>query len=276
VKRLRVFALLVGGALPGCNCGHATTDPTPTADTSPTAVTIPSAAPQGSPAPWAARLPSATASVAPDAPRLGDGGAPAPTGSGTVVAKGGPDPLEGHFTLDDAAGDLPGTGALVARIETPRGALECKLYETRAPVTVANFVGLARGIRPWKTSGNLWVKRPLYDGTTFHRIVRGFMIQGGDPKGDGNGNPGYFIADESWAGATHDRAGLLCMANAGKNTNGSQFFITDGPATHLDGSFTIFGECTPLSLVHALAAWPTSGEQAINAPVISRVTISRR
>ena len=151
------------------------------------------------------------------------------------------------------------------------------LLEGAAPRNVANFVGLARGLRPFKDpTTSAWVKRPAYDGTTFHRIIKGFMIQGGDPIGDGNGDPGYAIADEIWPGATHDRAGLLCMANRGRNTNGAQFFITDGAAPHLDAKgYTIFGECSPTSRVRDLASWPVSGERALNPPVIARVTIAR-
>ena len=96
---------------------------------------------------------------------------------------------------------------------------------------VASFVGLARGLRPWKSPlTGQWTRSPAYDGTRFHRVVKGFMIQGGDPKGSGSGEPGYVIADELWDGAKHDRAGLLCMANRGPDTNGMQFFVTDASA----------------------------------------------
>jgi peptidyl-prolyl cis-trans isomerase A (cyclophilin A) len=186
------------------------------------------------------------------------------------------DPLGGEWSLSDATESLGGAGPIRARIDTPRGVLTCTLFPDRAPATVANFVGLARGLRPWRDAARgAWVKRPFYDGTTFHRIIRGFMIQGGAPLGDPSGGPGYAIDDEVWPGATHDRAGLLCMANAGPNTAGSQFFITDGAATHLDKSFTIFGECAPLATIHALAAWPVAGDKAIDPPVIRTITISR-
>ncbi|HMJ54768.1 MAG TPA: peptidylprolyl isomerase, partial [Polyangiaceae bacterium] len=142
------------------------------------------------------------------------------------------DPLAGKFSLDDAVAGLEGSGALAATIETDVGTLECKLYDDKAPNTVANFVGLARGIRPWKNPEGQWVKKPAYDGTIFHRIIKGFMIQGGDPKGIGSGEPGYVVPDEIWENALHDRAGLLCMANRGPNTNGAQFFITDALAKH--------------------------------------------
>jgi peptidyl-prolyl cis-trans isomerase A (cyclophilin A) len=176
------------------------------------------------------------------------------------------DPLAGKFTLDDAVQGLEGSGALAATIETDVGTLECKLFDDKAPITVANFVGLARGIRPWKNPDGQWVKKPAYDGTIFHRIIKGFMIQGGDPKGIGSGEPGYVIPDEIWEGALHDRAGLLCMANRGPNTNGAQFFITDALAKHLDGGYTIFGECGPEETVHKLASVEVQGERPKNPP----------
>jgi peptidyl-prolyl cis-trans isomerase A (cyclophilin A) len=120
------------------------------------------------------------------------------------------------------------------------------------------------------------VKQPAYDGTVFHRIVKGFMIQGGDPEGSGKGEPGYVIPDEIWEGAKHDRRGVLCMANRGRNTNGMQFFIMDGKAKHLDGGYTIFGECTPDSVIEKLAAWDVVGDRAVNPPKIEKVTIERK
>jgi peptidyl-prolyl cis-trans isomerase A (cyclophilin A) len=142
---------------------------------------------------------------------------------------------------------------------------------------VANFVGLARGTRPFKDKGQ-WVTRHAYDGTTFHRIIKGFMIQGGDPKGTGTGEPGYVFKDELWTGlgSKHDRPGLLCMANRGPDTNGMQFFITDAAAAHLDRSYTIFGECSPVSVVHAIANVPTeSGDRPSQEITIDKVEITR-
>jgi peptidyl-prolyl cis-trans isomerase A (cyclophilin A) len=176
------------------------------------------------------------------------------------------DPLAGKFTLADATEGLEGSGPLMATIETDVGNLECKLFEDKAPLTVANFVGLARGLRTWKNPEGQWVKKPAYDGTVFHRIIKGFMIQGGDPKGIGSGEPGYVIPDEIWENALHDRAGLLCMANRGPNTNGAQFFITDALAKHLDGGYTIFGECGPEETVHKLASVEVQGERPKNPP----------
>jgi peptidyl-prolyl cis-trans isomerase A (cyclophilin A) len=196
--------------------------------------------------------------------------------SATVTApsdKG--DPARGKFTLEDATKGLAAAGALSATIKTSQGDLKCRLLDDKAPVTVANFVGLARGVRPWKDPSGAWVERPAYDGTTFHRVIKGFMIQGGDPKGNGSGEPGYTIPDEIWSGAKHDRAGLLCMANRGRNTNGVQFFITDAKAAHLDGGYTIFGECGPVSVVHAIANVAVSGEQPTTPVTITKIEIAR-
>jgi peptidyl-prolyl cis-trans isomerase A (cyclophilin A) len=176
---------------------------------------------------------------------------------------GAEDPLGGRFTLAEATDGLAGSGPLTATIKTSLGTIKCELYEEKAPINVANFVGLARGIRPWKSQAG-WVRSPAYDGTTFHRIIQGFMIQGGDPKGNGSGEPGYTIKDEDWPGAKHDRAGLLCAANRGPDTAGMQFFITDASTPHLDfkpslgrgNAYTIFGECLPIDVVHAIAGTP--------------------
>jgi peptidyl-prolyl cis-trans isomerase A (cyclophilin A) len=185
------------------------------------------------------------------------------------------DPLAGKFSLQDATKDIPGSGALVATIATSLGDMQCKLYEDKAPNTVANFVGLATGKRTWKEPSGSWGNKPAYDGTTFHRVIKGFMIQGGDPRGNGSGEPGYVIPDEIWAGAKHDRAGLLCMANRGHNTNGAQFFITDEAAAHLDGNYTIFGECSPVDTVHKIASIDTRGDRPLDAPKIKSVKIAR-
>lgn len=102
------------------------------------------------------------------------------------------------------------------------------------------------------------------------------MIQGGDPTGTGAGEPGYIFADELWPGATHDRRGLLCMANRGPNTNGMQFFILDGAAKHLDSSFTIFGRCSPDSIIEKLASTEVRRDRALKPPKISKITILRK
>ena len=192
------------------------------------------------------------------------------------------DPLNGNYPLAQALEGLPGKGKLHASIETGFGKLDCALYEDKAPLTVANFVGLARGTRPfWDANAGEWVKRPLYDGTTFHRVIPDFMIQGGDHLGTGAGDVGYNLPDELWAGTSHDRPGLLCMANRGPNTNGGQFFITDAATPHLTAmrTYTIFGECSPLDVIHKIATRTQgrAGRRTAEPPVpIQKVTISRR
>ncbi|MBX3227680.1 MAG: peptidylprolyl isomerase [Labilithrix sp.] len=187
----------------------------------------------------------------------------------------GNDPLRGSYTIEEATASLPGAGRLVATIDTSAGRITCDLWEDKAPNTVANFIGLANGTRPFK-AGRAWMKEPYYDGTTFHRVIKGFMIQGGDRNGNGTGEPGYVIPDEIWPGAKHDRAGLLCMANRGKDTNGAQFFITDAAVPGLDGNYTIFGVCAPTSIVHAIATTPRdSGDRPMSPVVIDRVVVTR-
>jgi peptidyl-prolyl cis-trans isomerase A (cyclophilin A) len=136
-----------------------------------------------------------------------------------------------------------GPGDLYAIFQTSRGNIVVKLFEKDAPKTVANFVGLATGKQDWvdpRTGQKS--KAKLYDGTAFHRVIPQFMIQGGDPLGTGTGGPGYKFEDEFQSNRKFDKPGLLAMANAGPNTNGSQFFITEVPTPHLNGRHTIFGE----------------------------------
>jgi peptidyl-prolyl cis-trans isomerase A (cyclophilin A) len=136
-----------------------------------------------------------------------------------------------------------GKGDLYAVFQTSRGNLVIKLFEKDAPKTVANFVGLATGKQEWVDPRNgQKSKARLYDGTAFHRVIPQFMIQGGDPLGTGTGGPGFRFEDEFQSGRKFDRPGLLAMANAGPNTNGSQFFITEVPTPHLNNRHTIFGE----------------------------------
>ncbi|HTM46684.1 MAG TPA: peptidylprolyl isomerase [Polyangiaceae bacterium] len=214
--------------------------------------------------------PAETASAAPAAPAVRIPAKP----TATVAVSPG-DPVKGVWTLDDATKGLPKDGKLVATIDTEAGKLTCELFDDKAPITVANFVGLARGIRPWKTPEGSWAKKPLYNGTVFHRIIKGFMIQGGDPKGNGSGDPGYVIPDEIWENGSHDARGLLCMANRGPDTNGAQFFILDAPSTYLDGKYTIFGKCEPGDVIEKLASHKVVGDQAVDPPKIKKVTIER-
>jgi peptidyl-prolyl cis-trans isomerase A (cyclophilin A) len=192
---------------------------------------------------------------------------------------GSPDPAGGKFMLSDALVGMPKKGKLHASIETSLGTFQCELFDDKAPLTVANFVGLARGLRPfWDGKFGEWVKRPLYDGTTFHRVIPDFVIQGGDHMGNGTGDVGYNVPDELDPSLKHDRAGLLCMANKGPNTNGGQFFITDAATPHLTAmhSYTIFGECAPVDLVHKIARVPSAGERPNEPVLIKKVTISRK
>jgi peptidyl-prolyl cis-trans isomerase A (cyclophilin A) len=202
---------------------------------------------------------------------------PARTRPGESAAPNPDDPLKGAFSLADATKNVKGTGALTAKIETSQGTVTCRLFDDKAPVTVANFIGLATGERTWKDpSTGKWVNKPAYDGTTFHRVIKGFMIQGGDPRGNGTGEPGYVIKDEIWEGGKHDRIGLLCMANRGPNTNGAQFFITEEPKASLDGGYTIFGECAPAEVIHDIAKVPTGpSDKPLTPVVIKSVKIAR-
>jgi peptidyl-prolyl cis-trans isomerase A (cyclophilin A) len=206
----------------------------------------------------------------------------APPNPGGAGAGSPAEPVSGPIDLATATAGLAGSGQLVADLDTSEGKLTCKLFEDKAPKAVANFVGLARGLQSFKDPGSgKWTKRPAYDGSSFHRIIKGFMSQGGDPTGTGTGDPGYTFADENPT-AKHDRPGLLCMANKGPNTNGMQFFITDGAAAWLDYSppttmttYTNFGECAPIDVVHKLGSVPVAGEKPLNKPMISKVTIRR-
>jgi peptidyl-prolyl cis-trans isomerase A (cyclophilin A) len=189
------------------------------------------------------------------------------------------DPTGGKFTLEQATKGLSGppTAPLVATIETTKGKFTCELFDKQAPNTVANFVGLARGVRPWQDpKTKQWVTKPFYDGLIFHRVIPGFMIQGGDPLGVGMGNPGYKFEDEISPELKFDRPALLAMANAGPATNGSQFFITEGTPQHLTGRHTIFGHCDPLSLVTEISAVEKGPrDKPVTDVVIKKVTIAR-
>jgi peptidyl-prolyl cis-trans isomerase A (cyclophilin A) len=165
-----------------------------------------------------------------------------------------------------------------ARFDTTEGTFTARLFDKEAPNTVANFVGLAEGTKEWRdpASGERR-KQPFYDGIIFHRVINGFMIQGGDPLGQGTGGPGYTFADEFHPKLRHDRAGILSMANAGPNTNGSQFFVTLGPTPHLDNRHSVFGEVVEgLDVVKKIGAVPTGRQDRPMTPVvINKLTIER-
>lgn len=150
-------------------------------------------------------------------------------------------------------------------VKTSLGSISIELYEDKAPKSVENFLQYA--------------KEDFFNGTVFHRVIPGFMIQGGDFAGDGSGEIWYTIKDEVHPSLSHDRAGQLCMANRGPHTNAAQFFITEGAAPHLDGSYSIFGQCAPTDIVNRIARVPQSGppnNRPLTPVVIEKVTVERR
>jgi len=167
---------------------------------------------------------------------------------------------------------------MIAQFHTNLGDFKIELFHDKTPNTVDNFVGLAEGTREFQDpeSGDV-VTRPFYDGLIFHRIIEGFMIQGGCPVGQGFGGPGYQFEDEFHPDLGHDREGILSMANSGPNTNGSQFFITLGPTPHLNGAHTVFGAVTDgLDVVRKIGNTDTdSGDRPHEDVVMEKVTIIR-
>jgi peptidyl-prolyl cis-trans isomerase A (cyclophilin A) len=165
-----------------------------------------------------------------------------------------------------------------ATIVTNHGSFTAQLMPEHAPKTVANFVDLASGSREWSDPrGGAAKSEPLYDGTIFHRVIDGFMIQGGDPAGTGTGGPGYTFEDETPSdGPTFNQVGRLAMANAGPNTNGSQFFVTVAETPWLNGRHTIFGQVTDgYEVVEAISKLPTRGQdRPVDDVVIERVEIT--
>lgn len=170
--------------------------------------------------------------------------------------------------------DLPGSGdKLVAKIETALGTLTCELYPDKAPMTVANFVGLATGKKSWKGTSGVQTNKPFYEGLVFHRVIPGFMIQGGDPTGTGRGDPGYRFGDEFVDGLEMG-PGALAMANAGPATNGSQFFVMEGSRPDLVKKHTIFGKCAELDVVQKITHTPATSNRP-DTPVTMKITISK-
>jgi peptidyl-prolyl cis-trans isomerase A (cyclophilin A) len=167
---------------------------------------------------------------------------------------------------------------LYAHFDTTEGRFTVRLYDKEAPKTVENFVGLAEGTKEFiDPRSAARAKRPFYDGIIFHRVIDGFMIQGGDPLGQGYGGPGYTFADEFHPTLRHDRAGLLSMANAGPNTNGSQFFVTLAPTPHLDNRHSIFGEVIEgLDVVRKIGKVKTGpSDRPVTPVVMNKITIER-
>jgi len=165
-------------------------------------------------------------------------------------------------------------------IDTSMGRITCQFYQRQAPKAVANFIALAEGTRDWTdpVTHNKHHGRPLYNGTIFHRVIPGFMIQGGDPAGTGMGDPGYSFNDEFDRNLNFDRPGRLAMANSGPNTNGSQFFITEQAYDSLNQHYTLFGQCDEASVlvVKAIArVQRNSDDKPLTPVVLKKVTIVR-
>ena len=167
--------------------------------------------------------------------------------------------------------------AETAIIKTSEGSITCELFTEKAPNTVANFVGLATGTKEFKDpkTGTM-VKRPYYNGLTFHRVISGFMIQGGDPLGNGTGGPGYQFDNEN-TNANFNKPGVLAMANAGPNTNGSQFFITVAPTPSLEGNYNVFGQViSGQDVADKISNVPTDPQDKPVTPVvIESITIQK-
>lgn len=158
------------------------------------------------------------------------------------------------------------------------GSFVCRLFEKDAPKTVANFRGLATGTKVWtdpKTTRKS--RRPFFNGLTFHRVIPDFMIQGGDPLGDGTGGPGYEFEDEFNSAHNFEKPGMLAMANSGPNTNGSQFFVTVAPTPHLDGKHTIFGEViSGQDVADRISKAPANEDNKPNKPIrITSIVVKR-
>lgn len=163
----------------------------------------------------------------------------------------------------------PGTYAV---FDTTMGRIVCRLFPDKAPETVRNFVGLAKGTKRWEDlKKNTWVQRRFYDGLTFHRVIPDFMIQGGDQLGNGSGGVGYQFKDEFSPDLRFDKLGRLAMANSGPNTNGSQFFITVAPTPHLNNHHTIFGEVVEgQEVADAISKVPRDSDDKPKTPVVMK------
>jgi peptidyl-prolyl cis-trans isomerase A (cyclophilin A) len=191
-------------------------------------------------------------------------------------AGGGGAPSIGDEAMELALAGLPeGPGPLRAILDTEPGTITCELRPDKAPIAVANFVGLARGVKEWlDPTTREFVKRPFYDGLTFHRVIDDFVAQGGDPLGTGYGGPGYKFADEI-SDLKHE-PGTLAYANSGPDTNGSQFYITETAQPRLDGRFTIFGSCAPTDVIQSITSTRTDRNDRPITPIHTRaVTITR-
>jgi peptidyl-prolyl cis-trans isomerase A (cyclophilin A) len=224
---------------------------------------------------------AAPAQPAPPTPKPADDMKPEPVAKAPPAAPAATDDVRPPVASDlaDYVKDIKGSGQLMATIETDKGTIHCELFDDKAPIGVASFVGLATGKKPWMNPNTHQVEKgkPYFDGLTFHRVIAGFMIQGGDPTGSGRGGPGYRFDNEIDRALKMD-PGALAYANAGPGTNGSQFFIMEGSKPQLLGGYTIFGQCKEVDVVAKITHVPTSGppeDRAETPTVMKKVTISR-
>ncbi len=176
-----------------------------------------------------------------------------------------------------ASQSVPGDGKLMARFKTSLGEMVAELYEHEAPQTINNFVALATGKVTWTDPSGRKTSEPLYSGTIFHRVIKDFMLQGGDPTGTGRGGPGWRFKDECRADLRHTGKGILSMANAGPNTNGSQFFVCQVATPWLDGKHTVFGKVIEnAELIDTIAGVETGpGDRPREDVVLHEIAIYR-
>jgi peptidyl-prolyl cis-trans isomerase A (cyclophilin A) len=245
----------------------------------------PTGQPSPDPSPAARAAASRITGSAADATANGSG-----TGSGTgsgsaVIEAAGTDAnvatTAGDMTvrppvasdLAEYVTQLHGKGTkLAATIDTSLGTIHCELFGDKAPLAVANFVGLATGQKAFKSSSGTPVKKKFFDGLTFHRVIPTFMIQGGDPEGSGRGGPGYEFKNE--VAGLKMGPGALAMANAGPDTNGSQFFIMEGDHPDLETGYTNFGQCKEVDVVTKITHTPTTpGDKPVTPVLIKSVKI---
>ncbi len=202
-------------------------------------------------------------------------------GQASSGTKAAPAAKTGAAAQSSAAAKPAASTKPTAIINTTAGKMTCTLFPDKAPIGVENFIGLASGTKDWKNpvSGATKHGVPLYDGTIFHRVIPDFMIQGGDPAGNGTGDPGYKFKNEVSADLMFDKPGRLAYANAGPGTNGSQFFITEVAVPHLNGGYTIFGQCDEASveLVKQIAhmARDPSNDKPFRPVKIIHITVVR-